>query len=53
LILGIEAVLMHERLERPATAAPRAELREQLLGIALAAARSPERHGSHKRAPRR
>jgi AcrR family transcriptional regulator len=53
LILGIEAVLMHERLEQPATAAPRAELREQLLGIALAAARSPERHGSQKRAPRR
>lgn len=38
LILGIEMVLMHQRLERRATATERAELREQLLAIALAAA---------------
>lgn len=38
LILGIEMVLMHQRLDRRATPEERAELREQLLTIALAAA---------------
>jgi AcrR family transcriptional regulator len=41
LILGIEAVLVHQRFEKRATGAQRAELREHLLAIALAAA-----HGS-------
>lgn len=43
LILGIEAVLMHQRLERKATATERAALRDQLLAIALAAARATPR----------
>lgn len=38
LILGIEAVLVHQRFEKRPTAAQRTELREQLLAIALAAA---------------
>lgn len=38
LILGIEAVLVHQRFEAPATAEARAALRDQLLAIALAAA---------------
>jgi hypothetical protein len=41
LILGMEAVLMHQRLERRPTAAERAALRDQLLALALVAAGSP------------
>lgn len=46
LILGIEAVLMHQRLDRRQTATERAALRDQLLAIALAAANTaPRRRG--------
>jgi AcrR family transcriptional regulator len=40
LILGIEAVLIHQRLDRRQTAAERAALRDQLLAISVAAAAS-------------